>query len=233
MKKRPGVSAVVPAAGIGARMKSDRKKQFLEIKGKPILSYTLSALAGSPFIDEIIVVTGEEDILFVWDIIREYRIPKVKTVVRGGETRQESVSKGVAEAENEYILIHDGVRPMVTDKEIEAAVIAGFVFGASAVGVPLADTVKLADEEGKIKKTLSREGVYRIFTPQVMKKSLYLKGLEEAKKNGIVATDDLGLAELAGVSAKIAPGNPMNLKITCPEDMELAERLIETEDSSR
>lgn len=226
MKKRPGISAIVPAAGIGARMKSDKKKQFLEIEGKPIIAYTLEVLSASPFVDEIIVATGEEDILFLWDIIREFEIGKVKSVITGGATRQESVSKGVFEAENEYVMIHDGVRPLVTLAEIEAAAIAGFVFGASAVGVPLADTVKLADGEGKIIKTLDREGVYRIFTPQVIKKELYLKGLEAAKEKGIVATDDLGIAELAGASPKIAPGNPMNIKITAPADLEIAGRLL-------
>ncbi len=221
------VSAIVPAAGIGARMGTDKKKQFLTIKNIPIIIHTLNKLADCEMIDEIIVVTGREDIERLKALIKEYNIAKIAEITEGGATRQQSVYNGVEKAKGDYMLIHDGVRPLVSEIEIKEAILAAMEYKASAAGVPLSDTIKLADENGFSLKTLPRENIIRIQTPQVLSKELYLKAFEYAKENKIETTDDISLAELLGVKPKITPGSIKNIKITRPEDIEIAEKLME------
>lgn len=224
--KRPSVSAIVPAAGTGSRMNSKTKKQFLEINGKPVIAHTLIRLSFCEKIDEIIVVTGKDDILYMTDIIKAFGINKVGVVTAGGATRQESVEKGALEAKGDYLLIHDGARPLITRKEIEGAIEAGIKYRAAAVGIPLEDTIKLSDEDGFSIKTLPRDNIIRIQTPQVIEKKLYFEALSFAKENNISATDDISLVEALGIKPKITPGSRMNIKITRPDDIETAEKLI-------
>lgn len=226
MNKIPFVSAIVPAAGLGTRMGSEKKKQFLEINGIPILVYTLKKLASSEYIKEIIVVTGKEDIKTAEALIGEYNLSKISAITEGGKTRQESVRSGVLESKGEYVLIHDGVRPLVSEKEIEDAVLSGIKYKAAAAGIPLADTIKLSDEKGFSLKTLSRENIVRILTPQVLEKELYLKAYDYAEKNSLETTDDISLAELIGIKPKISSGSIKNIKITRPEDLEIASKLM-------
>lgn len=221
------LSAIVPAAGIGSRMGSDKKKQFLSIKNIPIIVHTLSRLSECDMIDEIIVVTGREDTESLKALIKEYNIAKISEVTEGGATRQESVYNGVEKAKGDYVLIHDGVRPLVSETEIKEAILAGIKYKASATGIPLSDTIKLSDENGFSLKTLPRENIIRIQTPQVLSKELYKKAWEYAKENNIETTDDISLAELLGVKPKITPGSIKNIKITRPEDIEIAEKLME------
>lgn len=225
-KKNPSVSAVVPAAGTGSRMNLKTKKQFFEINGKPVIAHTLIRLSFCEKIDEIIVVTGRDDIVYMSDIIKVFDIKKVSAVIAGGETRQESVAKGVGEARGDYILIHDGARPLVTGAEIDAAIEAGIRYRAAAAGIPLEDTLKLSDENGFVLNTLPRDGAVRIQTPQVIEKKLYYEALDHAEKNGITATDDISLVEAFGIKPKISPGSRINIKITRAEDIGIAEKFL-------
>ena len=220
------VSAVVPAAGLGRRMGTDKKKQFLKLNNIPIVVHTLKKLSASECIDEIIVVTGREDIPVIMDFIKEYNIEKITEVTEGGKTRQQSVRNGVLKAKGDYILIHDGVRPLVSMEEISSAVKDAFEYKAAAAGIPLCDTIKLSDENGFSLKTLPRENIVRILTPQVLEKELYFKALSNAEENNLETTDDISLAELMGIKPKISFGSIKNIKITRQEDLELAEKLI-------
>ncbi len=223
------ISAIVPAAGMGTRMESDKKKQFLELKGIPIFIHTLKKLEESSLIDEIIVVTGKEDVNTVKELICKFGLTKISAVTEGGNTRQKSVKNGADIAKGDYILIHDGVRPLVSQKEIEAAIISGIEFKAAAAGIPLYDTIKLSDDNGFSLKTLPRENIVRILTPQVIKKELYFNAYKYAEENAIETTDDISLAEIYGVKPKISEGSIKNIKITRPEDIEFALSLMEGE----
>lgn len=226
MNKIPFVSAIVPAAGIGTRMGTEKKKQFLSVNNIPIIIHTLEKLSKSDMIDEIIVVTGKEDVDSLKKLTAGYKIGKIAAVTEGGETRQQSVRNGALLARGNYLLIHDGVRPLVSEAEIGAAVKAAFEHRAAAAGIPLSDTIKLSDENGFSIKTLPRENIIRIQTPQVLEKELYFRAYEYAEANKIEATDDISLAELLDVKPKITEGSIKNIKITRPEDIEIAELLM-------
>ena len=221
------VSAIVPAAGIGARMGADKKKQFLTIRNIPIIVHTLKKLSQCELIDEIIVVSGREDKEIIESFINEYKLEKISEIAEGGETRQQSVRNGVLKAKGEYVLIHDGVRPLVSDEEIKEAILGGFEYEAAATGIPLSDTIKLSDENGFSLKTLPRENIVRIQTPQVLSKKLYEKASAYAFENNIETTDDISLAEILNIKPKITRGSIKNIKITRPEDIEIAEKLMD------
>lgn len=221
------VSAIVPAAGIGSRMGTHKKKQFLTIKNIPIIIHTLKKLSDCDMIDEIIVVTGKEDKESLKALLKEYNLPKIADVTEGGATRQQSVNNGANKAKGEYLLIHDGVRPLITERELKETIVAAFSYDAAATGIPLSDTIKLSDENGFSLKTLSRENIVRIQTPQVIKKELYEKAWKYAEENKIETTDDISLAELLNVKPKITCGSIKNIKITRPEDIEIAEKLMD------
>jgi len=220
------ISAVVPAAGLGKRMGGDKKKQFLEINGIPVIVYTLRKLSESPVIDEIIAVTGKDDIDLLKKIVAEYEIKKISAIESGGETRQHSVYNGAKKAKGDYILIHDGVRPFVSFDEIADAVSSAVKYGAAAAGIPLTDTIKLSDKKGFSLKTLPRDNIVRILTPQVLEKKLYFDAYKNAVDDNLETTDDISLAELMGVKPKISLGSIKNIKITRPEDVEIAEKLM-------
>ena len=162
-------TAIVLAAGQGKRMKSKIQKQFLLLKGKPVLFYSISCFEKSSEIDDIIIVTGAESVEYVKrEIVEPFGFQKVKAVVTGGKERYDSVYEGLKACQNcDYVFIHDGARPFVTEEMIERgkkAVIAG---GACVLGVPSKDTVKITDEEGFVESTPKRARVWNIQTPQI------------------------------------------------------------------
>lgn len=230
MYKEKTVSVIIPAAGVGRRMGSDKKKQFLEINGIPVLIRTLKKFDSSEIADEIIVVTGKDDIDSVKSLISEHGIKKVKTVTAGGDERQASVYNGVCASCGDIVMIHDGVRPFVCREEIESAAEGAYTYGAAAAGVPLADTIKLSDDEGFSLKTLSRENVVRILTPQALDRNIYSEAYHNATENKLLTTDDISLAELMGIKPKITFGSIKNIKITRPEDLEIAELFVKGEE---
>jgi len=213
------ISAVIVAAGSGTRMKAGKNKVFLELLGKTILEHTVSTFENLAMIDEIIVVTNE--IEEAKNIFSEYR--KIKAIVPGGATRGESVQNGLKEATGDFVAIHDGARALVLPEDIENVLNAAMEYGGAALGVKCKDTLKLADENGFITKTMDREFLYNIQTPQVFKLS-EITDLYE--KCGEVFTDDCAVAEKYGVKVKIVSGSYDNIKITTPDDMDLAERIL-------
>ena len=220
------VSAVIVSAGNSTRM-GGINKQFLEIKGMPVVARTISVFEKSELIDEIVVVTRESDIEDIKSLANQYGFKKVTKVVKGGETRQLSVYNGVVAASHnaDIIAIHDGARPLVSDRVIAKTVKAASKFGAAATGVKVKDTVKVVDYNDNIVDTPDRTYMRFIQTPQVFNKKMYLDAVNSVK-NSKDFTDDCKLLEAYGKTVKFIDGDYGNIKITTPEDVELAESYL-------
>lgn len=222
------VSCIVAAGGKGTRMGADINKIFLELLGVPLLGHTLHTLDTCEYIDEIILVTAECDILGCHDIVREFGIKKVKTITKGGSERHESVKNGLCEvSENaDIVMVHDAARPLVTYHHLEEVIKSAKEFGAAALGVPEKNTLKQADENGFISHTIDRASVYAIHTPQVFKKEMIERMYANKDENKNSATDDCMLAELLGEKIKIVEDSYENIKITTQDDLLVAEQIL-------
>ncbi|MBC7345965.1 MAG: 2-C-methyl-D-erythritol 4-phosphate cytidylyltransferase [Clostridia bacterium] len=218
------IGALVAAAGRGRRLGAGGNKLFLLLEGKPILVYTLEALASSPLIDAIVVAVGPGEEEACRRLIAAYALDKVTAVVVGGETRQESVARALRRLDRRYawVAVHDGARPFVSSALVAAVVAAARAGGAAVPGVPLRDTVKSLKEEGLVRQTLAREGLVAVQTPQVFARWLLEEAHLRAAKEGFLGTDDASLVERLGHPVRVVPGSYLNLKITTREDLALA-----------
>ena len=227
------VSCIVAAGGKGTRMGADMNKIFLDLSGVPVIAHTLHVLNICDYIDEIILVTAECDILGCHDIVREFDIKKVKTITTGGNTRQESVKNGFLEvSENaDIVMVHDAARPLVTNHHLQDVIESAKDFGAAALGVPEKNTLKQIDENGFISHTIDRSSVYAIHTPQVFSYDLINKMYESSEETLSTATDDCMLAEMFGAKIKIVEDSYENIKITTQEDLILAEQILENREN--
>lgn len=226
-KKPASATAIIVAAGNGTRMKSEKSKQLIEINDIPVIAHTMLAFENTDIVDEIIVVTRESDILIISDITKEFGISKVTNIVPGGATRTDSVKNGIHHAKNTYVAIHDGARPCINPEDIEKTIKKAIETGAAALGYPVTDTLKKVDENQIITNTISRENLWAIQTPQVFEKSLILKAYEEGNTQN--ATDDCMLLESIGIKASMVCGSRNNIKITVPEDVDLASAILSKE----
>lgn len=234
MKNGTKTVAVVLAAGRGSRMKSEVHKQYLLLNGYPLLYYSLKAFQDS-FIDEIILVTGADEIAYCQqEIVEKYGFTKVTKVVAGGRERYHSVYCGLqAIGEGEHVFIHDGARPFVTHAILERAYETVKKEHACVVGMPVKDTIKLADEDGYAADTPKRDLLWMVQTPQVFDLALirtayarFLADEQEILAKGIRITDDAMVAEaFSDVKVKLVEGSYQNIKITTPEDIRIAEAL--------
>lgn len=215
------VTAIIVAAGSGSRMKAGKNKVFLQLCGKSILENTVGVFENLRIIDEITVVTS--DVKECQKLLLPYK--KVTKIVCGGATRQESVKCGLLASKGDIAVIHDGARALVRQEEIISAVEAAIKYGAAALGVKCKDTLKMADENGFIRETLDRECIYNIQTPQVFRFDEITDFHQKAQINTF--TDDCALAESFSKKIKIVDGSYDNIKITTPEDMEVAEKILE------
>jgi 2-C-methyl-D-erythritol 4-phosphate cytidylyltransferase len=221
--------AIIPAGGSGKRMQGRLSKQYLPLDGKPILVHTLRVFQRSPDIDEIILVVLEEDIQKVRQMIVESRrISKVRHVLAGGEQRQDSVRNGLAVIGNdvEIVLIHDAVRPFVSEDLIHAVVREAEIHGAVTAGMPVKDTIKRVDRNGTVLETLDRQVLWMTQTPQAFKRSLIQEAYRKADADQFYGTDDASLVERMGFQVKMIAASYANFKITTPEDLLMAEFLI-------
>ena len=234
--KKLTTTAIVLAAGQGKRMNSAVQKQYLLINNKPVLYYALKAFEES-IIDDIVLVTGKDEIDFCQkEIVEKYGIGKVRTITAGGKERYHSVACGLSaiQWECDYVFIHDGARPFVDRDMIERAFACVQENSACVVGMPVKDTIKLADENGYVKSTPDRSLVWQIQTPQVFEKELiadaYQKLIanEDVLKNANVPiTDDAMVVEyFMNIPIKLVEGSYRNIKITTPEDLQFAETLV-------
>ncbi len=228
------VCAIIAAGGRGVRMAASINKQFLEIKNKPIIAHTIDKFNQSSLIDDIIIVVPAKWKNFVSDsIVSKYGFTKVSKIVKGGETRQESIFAGLEELEENvtYVLIHDAVRPLINNNVLENVVNKGKEVGAAIVAVRAQDTVKRV-EKNKIESTLNREIIWLAQTPQVFQKEIILKAYQKAAKDNISATDDSALVERIGFFVQVVEGCYSNIKITNPSDVKLAEFYLDQHDNN-
>ncbi|MGL6173501.1 MAG: 2-C-methyl-D-erythritol 4-phosphate cytidylyltransferase [Cellulosilyticaceae bacterium] len=225
------VTAIILAGGTGSRMGTKVKKQYIQLKGKEVIAHTIEVFNQLQEIDEIIVVTGKEEIIYMKeDICRKYNFDKVIRVVEGGKERQDSVSNGINAIEHacDYIIIHDGARPFIKAKTIRECLAKTKEIGASIVGVPVKDTIKVYNPEtGMIENTPNRSTLWAIQTPQIFKTEIIKEAHSYAKKNKVYGTDDSSLVEAMGRSVHMVMGEYTNIKLTTPEDLLLGERILE------
>jgi len=218
-------AAVIVSAGKGQRFIEGRKKQFHLLAGKPILAHTLDKFETCPLIESIVLVVGQEDMDYCMkEIVEKYHYRKVSQIVPGGKRRQESVKNGIDTLPKnvEVIVIHDGVRPFVTRAMIEESIHSAIRFGAVVVAMPVKDTIKMANPDGTVLKTLDRKSLWQIQTPQTFQTNLIKEAYHKANQDGFIGTDDASLVERLGVKVHILPGSYTNIKITTAEDLMLA-----------
>ena len=218
---------VIPAAGLGRRIKSDIPKPLILLKHKPIIVYSLEVFEKSASIDSVILVVNQDHINAYASVIEKYHLKKVKKIIPGGLTRCDSVYRGLknVDEDTEIILIHDGARPLVSIKTVEDAVELLSMHEAVVVAVPVKPTIKRVDKkEGVVLETLNRAEPWEAQTPQIFRKDV----LERAYQNSgdISPTDEAALVERLGVKVKIVEGEYTNIKITTVEDLAVAEAFL-------
>lgn len=217
--------AVILGAGNGTRMKSEKSKLLMEIDGRTVIERTVAAFSENEFVDEIIVVCREKDLDDFEKVLSDYEL----SYCFGGDTRQQSVRNAVETIENnecDLIIIHDGARPLITQKEITDTISVAHDKGAAAVGVAVKDTIKVVDSDMKIVDTPDRSSLISIRTPQVFDFSVYKKALDYAVKQGADYTDDCRLMENYGREVYVVLGEYSNIKITTPEDLPAAQGIL-------
>lgn len=227
--------AIVLAAGRGTRMNSAVQKQYLLVNGHPVLYYSLNVFQRSQWIDEIILVTGKEEMDFCKkEIVERYHLTKVKHIIPGGKERYHSVYNGLMQITEEgYVFIHDGARPCIDEEILRRARQAAEKYRACVVGMPVKDTIKISDTDGFATHTPPRSLVWQIQTPQVFEtglvKSCYEKLMREMETTAdVFVTDDAMVVEReSDVKVKLVEGSYSNIKITTPEDLRLAEVFLE------
>lgn len=226
----PLFGAVIVAAGNSSRM-GGLDKQMLCIKGIPVIARTMLQFQKCPEVQSIVVVTKPEKFEEIRRLAEEYGIAKLSAVVPGGASRQESVINGVKalESDLQYVMIHDGARPLIRVNTISAVAQAAVEFGAAACGIKVYDTLKRLDNCGNIVATVDRNSVIRIQTPQAFKLKRYLTAAEGCADLSSF-TDDCALMEAAGYKIRFVEGQESNLKVTTPEDVALAENYLLSEE---
>jgi len=228
--------AIVVAAGQGTRLGGDQPKQFLELRGVPIVIHTLRQFERCAEINEIIVVVPAEHTAAFSSLAEKFEVRKLSRVVSGGATRAQSVLCGLNAIGNaEVVAVHDGVRPFVTPDEIDRAVAAALVSGAAILVAPVADTIKDV-ENGQVKRTSPRNDLRRALTPQCFRYDLLRRAydqLAEIEAAGIEVTDDSFLVERLGAEILAVEGSARNIKITQAEDLAWAEAILKQESGFR
>jgi 2-C-methyl-D-erythritol 4-phosphate cytidylyltransferase len=219
----PDVWVIVPAGGRGARM--GRKKQDIRVGTRLVLRWTLDVLEAVGEVEGVVVAVPAEDVPVWRRRLRTCR--KVRAVVAGGSERQESVARGLAAVPRtvQWILVHDGVRPCITPGLVRQVVEATRAHGAAVAALPVAETLKRG-AEGWVKETVPRDGLWAIQTPQGFRAELLRDAHRRASVDGVQGTDDAALVERLGAPVRLVPGLPGNVKITRPEDLPLARRLL-------
>lgn len=213
--------AIIVCSGVGKRMGANLPKQFIQIKNKPIVCYTIDKFENCEKIDEIIIVTNKDYIQFFNEsIIKKYNYKKIKYVVCGGKERLNSVYNGLncVKDKNSIVLIHDGVRPFVENDDILNIIESTQKYDACILGVKAKDTIKIC-KNGFIEQTPNRDDIYLAQTPQAFKFDLIKKAYDYAINNNIFITDDASAIECIGHKVKIVEGSYKNIKITTSEDL--------------
>jgi 2-C-methyl-D-erythritol 4-phosphate cytidylyltransferase len=228
--------AVIVSAGKGLRFMEGKKKQFYLLGGKPILVHTLGKFETCSLIRSVRLVVGKEDLDYcLKEIVEKYRFQKVSKIVPGGKRRQESVKNGInaLPKDADIVAIHDGVRPLVTQTMIEDSIHFAARYGAVVFATPVKETIKMSNPDGTVLKTLDRESLWQIQTPQTFQVDVIREAHSRATGDGFVGTDDASLVERLGGKVHILPGSYTNIKITTPDDLVLANLFLKMETLSK
>lgn len=221
------VSVIIACAGSFSRM-NGVNKQLFELDGIPVAVRSMLAFEQLDEVTEIIVSARECDVDYFKQLAEKYGVTKLKAVTAGGETRQQSVFKAYAQVSKEtrFVAVHDGARPLVSPDCIRQCIKDASVFGGATLGVPVKDTIKVVDD-GLITDTPPRSTLYITQTPQVFRRDIYFEGIDFALEHNLNFTDDCQLVEAVGGKICMTVGDYTNIKITTPEDIKLAEVMLE------
>lgn len=220
------ISAILLSGGLGKRMEAEIPKQYIPLLGLPIVLHSLKALLSFPSWHEIVVVCEKEyEPLFINE-----KPPIPLHFARPGKLRQDSVLSGLQKLspQNKWVCIHDGARPNLTPQDLLSVILSGKEHGAATLATPLKQTVKKADSELFVKKTLDRSFLWEIQTPQILQYSWMIQGFKKVEKEKLLVTDDVSLAECLNLPVKLVQGSYKNIKITTPEDFALVKLLMES-----
>lgn len=217
--------ALIVAGGKGKRVGRDISKQFICINNKPIIWYTIKAFESCEHIDGIVVVISKDDMdYFNENVLEVYDFKKILAVVEGGAERQDSVYNGLLMIKDcDIVLIHDGARPFVSEKIINEGIEYAKSYGAAACGVMPKDTIKVKDSDDFSKETLQRDTLFAVQTPQCFEYNSIKKAHEFIRKENLMVTDDTMVIEKLGKRVYLYEGSYTNIKVTTPEDIEVAE----------
>ncbi|MBI4323389.1 MAG: 2-C-methyl-D-erythritol 4-phosphate cytidylyltransferase [Candidatus Omnitrophica bacterium] len=228
------VGVVVPAAGRGERLGGRTAKAFVPLAGRPLVCHTLAAFQRLPQVSSVVLVVRAGDRARMQQLVRRERFTKVRAIVAGGPSRAVSVARGVAAlpAQARWVLVHDAARPCVTSRLITAVIQHAKRHGAVACGLRSPVTVKAVDEQDQVRLTLDREGLWLIQTPQAFRRDWFADAL--TRVNGTLEgfPDDVAVLEWAGFPVRMVPGDPLNIKVTTPEDLLLAEAILRNRHSA-
>ena len=218
--------AIIPAGGVGKRLGSSIAKQYLLLDGVPVLARTLKIFQQSKIIDEIVLVVPQDDLISARKhLVDKYDLTKVVAIVAGGKERQDSVRNGLSAIIDrcDVVIIHDGVRPLLTEEMLNQVVVAAKSDGASSIGVKVKDTVKQTTNDDLVEATLPRNNLWLTQTPQAFAFDVLQKAYAAAVNDKFYGTDDASLVERIGVKVKMIAGSYENIKITTPDDLIIAE----------
>ncbi len=223
-------TAIILAAGQGKRMGTKVQKQYLEIGGKPVLYYSLYAFEQCAFIEDIVLVVGQEQREYCeQEIVLRYGFKKVKAIVPGGAERYHSVWNGLQKVQEGYVFIHDGARPFINEEILTRVYREVQTHKACVVGMPVKDTIKISDEDKFVLDTPKRSSLWQIQTPQVFETAIVKRAYEQLmEQDDKAVTDDAMVVELMlGMKVKLVEGAYENIKITTPEDLTIANVFLE------
>lgn len=222
---RVPVSVIIPAAGSGKRMGGGTAKQFLPLRGEPVLVHTVRLFSQSPLVDEIIIAAS--DLEATRALVGA--LPKVTHIVPGGAERQDSVWAALQAVHSRprIVAVHDAARPLLPPSVLEGVLRAAAEHPAQVVAVRVKDTIKQVTRDGVVAATPDRSSLWAVQTPQVFWAELLLHAFRRAQADGFVGTDDASLVERLGLPVHVFPGSPANIKLTTPEDFRVAEALWE------
>lgn len=219
---------VIPAAGQGKRMRAGRNKQFLMLAGQPILVHTVRVFQVSSHVSEIVIVGAENDLALIKELVDNYKLDKVVSICKGGTQRQDSVRSGVLALSPtiQRVVVHDGARPLLTLQDFHRFLQEAEGFPAAIMGVEVKDTIKQVGGSGRVTNTLPREQLRAVQTPQIYERMKLEEAHFRAAEAGYYGTDDASLLEWLGYSVQVIEGSQENIKVTTPEDLWLAERIL-------
>lgn len=225
------------AAGRGERFGGALKKQFLMLAGAPVLIHALTLFQNASLVDDAICLVPKEDFSYAQALIERYSLTKVKTLLPGGGRRQDSVAAAVSRLEktgrpDDIVLVHDGVRPLASSSLISKVVAGVESFGAAAAACPVTDSLSEVSEARWIRKSLSRDTIWAMQTPQGFRLSILAEAYRKAARDDFFATDEAMLVARLGVSIRCVEGSAENIKITKPSDLKMAEFLVRARDRS-